>query len=271
MLFVIWIFLIGLYLQSYLGIGEPLLPQHIAVGILLRSFIIVLGWVFIIGPLLRQLLHSWLKKEQTGAQTEMAAVLNLLPSTEQLVIASWRKASGSSGLRKYSETFKNILANALMDERPLIYILTASIGSGKTTSILNWAKEREQVYGVLSPVLNGKRIFLDIENLQEYPMEAEEADTDVLKVGRFVFSKASFDKASEIILAAVSKEGWLVIDEVGPLELGGQGLAAAVRVIINNRKGNTLLVVREGLAEKVIDFCQAPAIIIKDISELPAV
>jgi hypothetical protein len=48
-LFLVWIILLGLYIQSYFGIGNPLLPSNIVLKILLRSIIIVLGWIFIVG------------------------------------------------------------------------------------------------------------------------------------------------------------------------------------------------------------------------------
>jgi ABC-type thiamin/hydroxymethylpyrimidine transport system permease subunit len=51
-LFITWIILIALYVQSYCNIGKPLLPSHIALKIFIRSLIIVLGWIFVIGPLL---------------------------------------------------------------------------------------------------------------------------------------------------------------------------------------------------------------------------
>ena len=63
-LFIIWILLIALYVQSYFKIGTPLLPSHISLKILLRSLIIVLSWIFIAGPLLKKLLHWWLQKSK---------------------------------------------------------------------------------------------------------------------------------------------------------------------------------------------------------------
>jgi len=52
-LFIVWIILVGLYAQSYFNIGKPLLPTYIALKIVVRSFIIVLSWIFLIGPLLK--------------------------------------------------------------------------------------------------------------------------------------------------------------------------------------------------------------------------
>ncbi len=83
-------------------------------------------------------------------------------------------------------------------------------------------------------------------------MEAGSEETDLLSIGRFVFSKAGFEKAIQVISASVHYPGWLVIDEVGPLELKGEGFHDVVKEVLFNRTGNILLVVREGLADTVI-------------------
>ncbi len=82
-LFIVWVILILLYAQSYFKIGTPLLPSHISLRILVRSFIIVLSWIFIIGPLLKQLLHYWLQKKDHDHKRKFSRYYNyyLLPNS----------------------------------------------------------------------------------------------------------------------------------------------------------------------------------------------
>jgi nucleoside-triphosphatase THEP1 len=137
----------------------------------------------------------------------------------------------------------------------MICILTAPIQSGKTTSLINWSAARKDVYGILTPVVSGKRVFMNAQTREQFPMEAEgpsaQLRADVLSIGRFVFSKEAFNKASEIIRDAIHKEGWLVIDEVGPLELRGEGFCNVLREGLSVKKEKILLVVREGITEQV--------------------
>ncbi len=84
-------------------------------------------------------------------------------------------------------------------------------------------------------------------------MEAS-GEEETLVVGRFVFSKKGFDKAIEIIRDAINKDGWLVIDEIGPLELKGEGFCSVLKETLALRREKLLLVVREGLAEQVKDY-----------------
>ena len=255
-LFIVWIILIGLYAQSYFNIGKPLLPSHIALKIVVRSFIIVLGWIFLIGPLLKQLLHHWLQKKKSGLQQEIKEVLQLIPVTQQLITQSWKRAAGYKTLKRIKTTTKMIIVNtfnpepnnslpAFASSRQKVYILTAPINSGKTTSLLNWLERRNDVYGILTPVINGKRVFMNAHTKEQFLMEATEEENETLVVGRFTFSKANFQKAIQIIRNGISKNEWLIIDEIGPLELSGQGFHDVLIEALQSFEGKLLLVVRE--------------------------
>jgi nucleoside-triphosphatase THEP1 len=277
-LFIIWILLIGLYVQSYFKIGTPLLPSHISLKILLRSLIIVLGWIFIIGPLLKQLLHWWLKKKQTKSQQDVQEVLRLLPAAQQLIAQSWKQSSANKGWKRISTASKMILVNALS---PLstkwrgdggeVYILTAPIQTGKTTSLINWSEKREDVHGILTPVVAGKRMFMNAHTRQLFLMEAKEGETEILTVGRFVFSKANFDKAIQIIRDSIDHPGWLIIDEIGPMELRDKGFSDVLKEVVAKRQYKTLIVVRdkEEIIERVKNrFNLVQTVLIHNISAL---
>ena len=150
----------------------------------------------------------------------------------------------------------------------MIYILAAPIQSGKTTSLIDWSAKRNDVDGILTPVVNGKRMFMNAATKERFPMEAVEGEAEVLTIGRFVFSKTHFGKATQIIYDAIDKEGWLIIDEIGPLELRGEGFAETLKEVVTERKENILLVVREGLQEKVKEYFGLTTDIIGNISEI---
>jgi len=253
-LLIIWILLIALYVQSYFKIGTPLLPSHISLKILLRSIIIVLGWIFIIGPLLTRLLHSWLQKKQSQSQQEIQEVLRLLPVTQQLIAQSWKRSSCYKGWKRINTWSKIVLVNALPVSRQKIFILTAPIQTGKTTSLMTWSANRNDIYGILTPVINGKRVFMNVQTKEQFPMEANESETDVLTVGRFTFSKNSFNKAIQIIREAINKDGWLIIDASDLMELRGEGFHDLLIEVMKERKEKVVLVIREGLAQQAINF-----------------
>ena len=271
-LFIIWVVLILLYVQSYFKIGDPLLPAHLSLKIFLRSIIIVLSWYFIIGPLLKQLFQHWLQKKQAGAQREVGLVLNLLPATQQLIAESWKRSARSKGWKRIIGCTKIILVNAL---NPVVagrfFIFTGPVETGKTTSLVKWSEQRNDVFGILTPVVNGARSFMDVHARHLFDMEAREDEKEKLIVGRFTFSKYGFDKAIQIIRDAKNKSGWLIIDEIGPMELRGDGFREVVKEVIaaGNEQQKVVLVVRDGLVDKVGESFQIKnATVINNVANL---
>lgn len=261
-LLIVWLFLIALYTQSYFKIGTPILPSHTSLKILLRSLIIVLAWWFVIGPLLKQVLYQWMKKKQKQSQRDVEEVLRLLPVTRELLVQCWKKTSDSKGLKRIHQWSKMVLVNALTpataSNQSQVYILTAPVQTGKTTSLIHWSQSTDNVYGILTPVVNGKRVFMDVHTRDQFAMEAATGEEDVLVVGRFIFSNSTFNRASQVIKSAIDKPGWLIIDEAGPLELKEQGFYAAIKEAVQTRNGKTIIVVRAGLVEAVKDKFNVP-------------
>jgi nucleoside-triphosphatase THEP1 len=142
-----------------------------------------------------------------------------------------------------------------------VYILTGGIQTGKTTALQAWGMGKTGIAGVLSPIIAGKRFFVDACTGERFAMEATEGDTAVWSVGRFVFRKAAFERAAAII-GSVRNKQLLVIDEVGPMELRQEGLHAAVYKALSQRTMPIILVVREGLVSKVMEAYAIPDAIV---------
>jgi len=139
-----------------------------------------------------------------------------------------------------------------------IYFITGQVQSGKTTRLTNWVESKENVAGILCPVKEGKRYLYSIASDEYRKLEADSdsENKDLVNVGKFRFYRESFDWANKEILTAIkNKKEWIIIDEVGPLELKGEGLNPSLVSVIKNLtvSGSKLvLVVREKLVNEVI-------------------
>jgi nucleoside-triphosphatase THEP1 len=144
-----------------------------------------------------------------------------------------------------------------MDVKKLI-LLTGEKQTGKTTALVSWIKHRENVAGILTPVVNGKRLFYSINDSSYYDMEAAPNEKNVLSVGKFQFSATAFTKTEELISAWSNQShwNWIIIDEIGPLELVQQkGLYNSFRKLIQaTGKYNLLIVVRPSLIQQVLEL-----------------
>ncbi len=136
-----------------------------------------------------------------------------------------------------------------------IYIYTGKIKSGKTTNLFRWLASKKNVAGILQPVIEGKRFFYSIVDKTVIQFEiSNEASNElksdeIIKIGKYNFLRTGFEKAKIILKRDFNEPyNWLVIDEIGPLELNGTGLEPTVSEIISAREqyhGHILVVVRD--------------------------
>ena len=137
----------------------------------------------------------------------------------------------------------------------MILVLTGPVHSGKTTflkTLLNELRARRlPVSGYLSPSvviggeMNGYDLF-DIRKGQSTPFLRRTGQAGWQKVGPFFFLPPGLEAAEAAILGHKPGE-WLIVDEVGPMELSGRGVWPALSEVISRPLLNCLLVVRTPL------------------------
>jgi nucleoside-triphosphatase THEP1 len=145
----------------------------------------------------------------------------------------------------------------------MIYILTGDIRTGKTTALLNWASTRKDVDGILCPDNeNGKRYFLKVKPGEEFELEVEIESEKTITIGPFHFLKSAFGQANDYLIETNKGRDfkYLIVDELGKLELKNEGLHHATKALIPDFmfKNNKYLifVVRASLLEDVINHYQ---------------
>jgi len=178
-----------------------------------------------------------------------------------------------------------------------IYILSEPIQAGKTTHIKEWIQTKKntkqaghksgEVWGILAPDdEDGLRHFVALSPLSSRDIAVEVAadeglrrvqEGDLFTVGKkcFYFKHSAFNWAIEHLKGSlkeatcntdINKEFWLVLDEVGPLEVKqGKGFDQFMKLVVQEFKKQTttqnttdstttneinfVVVVREGLVE----------------------
>jgi len=140
---------------------------------------------------------------------------------------------------------------------PAVHVFTGPIRSGKTTRLAAWAQTTAGTAGLLMPDGPQGRMFQDLQSGFVWPTAARLGELQPLVIGRFAFSRAAFELANTTLLGAATNAAtrWLVVDEVGPLELRGEGLAPALQTVLALPEPafELVLVVRESLRTAVID------------------
>lgn len=142
-----------------------------------------------------------------------------------------------------------------------LMILTAPIRSGKSTKLYNHFKDRKNTAGIISLLIDDKKYLYSIRTKEKKILELDITEDDknnIVKVGKYIFNKNVF-QWGQIILAddLIENPDLIVIDEIGHLELSGNGLAPTAFQIINSAlAGNqkVLVVVRDKLLKEFLDY-----------------
>jgi nucleoside-triphosphatase THEP1 len=139
-----------------------------------------------------------------------------------------------------------------------VHLLTGEIKSGKTTRLQKWAVNNN-TDGILAPVIDGKRHLTRIKSGETKLLEyvGEDNAIELTKIGNYNFLASVFEWGrNEMYDAYLKRPEWLIIDEIGPLELRGEGMEPVVSKILNENIStgiNVVLVVRKSLLETVIE------------------
>jgi nucleoside-triphosphatase THEP1 len=133
-------------------------------------------------------------------------------------------------------------------------LVTGPTHSGKTGRLLDWAEGRREVVGIAAPDGPAGRRMVDLASGDHVEMEQPAPNEAVVAIGPYTFRRAAFDWAYERLLAAaVDPEAqYLVIDEIGPLELRGEALAPALDALLARpRLPELVVIVRDSLLDEV--------------------
>ena len=136
-----------------------------------------------------------------------------------------------------------------------IIILTGEIQTGKTTLLQQFCNQKNDIAGILTPIVKGKRMFYNIAANNFFEMEAYEEEEKLL-VGKYQFSLPAFTKANSILVNAIKLTciNYLIVDEIGPLETRQlKGLYNAFKEIASSIYSYTLIVVvRHSMVDEVV-------------------
>lgn len=159
---------------------------------------------------------------------------------------------------------------------PLVVVLTGRSGSGKTPAVerlVEILRDRDmEVFGFLQPPVwqDGRKQgfdLVDVRSARRMPLGRRVAEGQGDHHTPFVFDPAGFALARSA-LTRPPHEGVLVVDEIGPVELRGQGhwgaVADAWRV---GRPLAAVLTLRRQLIPAFLDLLGATEVVIVDAEE----
>lgn len=160
----------------------------------------------------------------------------------------------------------------------MIFILSGPVHSGKTTFlkriVYELKKEKIEMEGLLSETVPenqevvGYNLF-DIKKEESIPFIRKEGERDWQRVGSFFFIPQGLARAKEIIFRG-KEDVLLIVDEVGPLELRGEGLWPALMEVIFEPSKRSILVIRANILEDFLALLDKSEVKVFDIEDKEA-
>lgn len=152
-----------------------------------------------------------------------------------------------------------------------IIILTGEIQTGKTTFLQQFCEQRNDVAGILTPIVNSKRLFYNIADKLFFELEAVVGE-ETLTIGKYVFSTAAFAKANNILYSESKRNdiNYFIIDEIGPLETRiQQGLYQSLKEIMATTFNYTLIIiVRQSIVDEAITTFNLTSPLVLSLEEM---
>lgn len=246
----------------------------------LRALVVITGFRALGREFRNPLLSQWFRKRNLGnflMATRMAfqttpLLLEHLPKRD-----SWKRPAAA--LRQLAGSLEPAFQYMKSRQQQAeIIVLTGDRGSGKTTTILKLAgklqKDGFSVAGIAAPavVQEGKRtgyLIRDLSKGEEIPFSTRTGESRRDNPIPFFFSKEAQEFGNSILGKDTTiKSDLLILDEIGPLELKGEGWAGAFNKILQLRKRPILIVVRPSLIEKFVSRWHLEGPLILDIEKI---
>ena len=230
-----------------------------------RAIIIVIGFaslsVELKNPVIKSLLYH---RGFASLYQSLSLAFSALPFFLSNLSKSENKKKGISGISFHgllgqAEALLNIFEKEHL-LRPEVVIIAGEIHQGKTTFaqkiVADLLEQNIRIAGFLSIGINENGIrtgfnLTDIGSSRQIELCSDKKNEKRLKFGRYYFNSDAISLGNEILSSNnLSDKQLIVIDEVGHLELNGQGWSNAIENIIRSNTVPQLWIVRKSLVQK---------------------
>jgi len=247
-----------------------------------RAIIIVIGFaslsVELKNPVIKSLLYH---RGFASLYQSLSLAFSALPFFLSNLSKSENKKKGISGISFHGLLGQaEVLLNIFEKEhllRPQVVIITGEIHQGKTTFaqkiVADLHEQNIRIAGFLSIGINENGIrtgfnLVDIGYSRQIELCSDNKNEKWLKFGRYYFNSNAITLGNEILNSNnLSDKQLIVIDEVGHLELNGQGWCNTIENITRSNSVPQLWIVRKSLVQKITRRWNIGNVYIFDITE----
>lgn len=252
----------------------------IGVEMNLRAIVLIMGFTVLGTELYNPLIRNWFAKSYfkqvpVAIQLSLESLPVMIANTPDLKTIIKNPTLFVHQIMAFADYRLNELSNR-KNQQSKIFIVTGDIAAGKTSCIKNTIELLRQnsisASGILSPRLMeenqtiGYDIF-DIANKTTTPFLRTKGDASQARIGKYFINPEGFNAGQE----ALHKQGAdiIVIDEIGKLELTGEGWSNSLKEVLASGYKSILIAVRKEVLYEIIEVFNLAPVEILDLSEKP--
>lgn len=109
----VWLLTVTVIVLAFTFFGGPLLGWQKAIYIVLRSFLILMLWYLVLGPLVLKLIRNYLNKKESEYQKDISNAMDLFPYFRQIIAFTWKETKHLKGYTRFKYFIANSISNCI--------------------------------------------------------------------------------------------------------------------------------------------------------------
>jgi len=109
----IWLFTVAIIVLAFTFFGGALFGWQKAIYIIARSFLFLMLWYLVLGPLALKLIRKYLAKKESKYQDDIANAMDLFPYFRQIIAFTWKETKHLKGYVRFKYFIANSISNCI--------------------------------------------------------------------------------------------------------------------------------------------------------------
>ena len=109
----VWLITVALIVLAFYFFGGPLFGWQKGIYIVLRSFLILMLWYLVLGPLLLKLVRKYLNKKESQYKEDITNAMDLFPYFRHIISYTWKETKHLKGYTRFKYFMANSIANCI--------------------------------------------------------------------------------------------------------------------------------------------------------------
>jgi len=114
----VWLITVAIIVLAFTFFGGPMFGWKKAIYVILRSFLILMLWYLVLGPLLLKAVQKYLNKKESQYEADITNAMDLFPYFRQIISFTWRDTKHLKGYSRFKYFIAYSISNCIHFKLP---------------------------------------------------------------------------------------------------------------------------------------------------------